>query len=176
MSAAMGVAAVGNAAANQIGNMYAAASAARSLASAINSIPSQKSVNVSVTGNTASSLGGSIGSVLGNVARKFFASGGAVRGPGGIDNVPAWLTSGEFVMTKRAHSAFGSSFMNRINNLDVEGAMRALSLRAGSGILSRAKVTNNYTRDNHANVTFNVNRATQGYAQRRASRWARALS
>lgn len=176
MSAAMGVAAVGNAAANQISNLYAAASAARSLASAINSIPSQKSVNVSVSGNTASSLGGSIGRILGGVASNFFASGGEVRGPGGIDNVPAWLTSGEFVMTKRAHSAFGSSFMNRINNLDVEGAMRALSLRAGSGILSRAKVTNNYTRDNHANVTFNVNRATQGYSQRRASRWARALS
>lgn len=177
--AAGGVDEIGNAAARQVGNLYSAASAASSLASAINSIPSSKTVTMNVAGNAASGAGFSLGKTLGSIASSFFtkkASGGAVYGPGGIDNVPAWLTSGEFVMTKRAHSAFGSSFMNRINNLDVEGAMRALSLRAGSGILSRAKVTNNYTRDNHANVTFNVNRATQGYAQRRASRWARALS
>lgn len=177
--AAGGIDEIGNAAARQVGNLYSAASAASSLASAINSIPSSKTVTMNVAGNAASGAGFSLGKALGSVASAFFtkkASGGAVYGPGGIDNVPAWLTSGEFVMTKRAHSAFGSSFMNRINNLDVEGAMRALSLRAGSGILSRAKVTNNYTRDNHANVTFNVNRATQGYAQRRASRWARALS
>lgn len=177
--AAGGIDEIGNAAARQVGNLYSAASAASSLASAINNIPSSKTVTMNVAGNAASGAGFSLGKTLGSIARSFFtkkASGGAVYGPGGIDNVPAWLTSGEFVMTKRAHSAFGSSFMNRINNLDVEGAMRALSLRAGSGILSRAKVTNNYTRDNHANVTFNVNRATQGYAQRRASRWARALS
>lgn len=173
MTAAMGVAAVGNAAANQVGNMSLAASAAARLAAAIAAIPSQKTVNISVRG-AGSTGSGDIIAPGGRVTE--YATGGSVRGPGGIDNVPAWLTNGEFVMTKRAHSAFGSSFMNRINNLDVEGAMRALSLRAGSGILSRAKVTNNYTRDNHANVTFNVNRATQGYAQRRASRWARALS
>lgn len=177
-SAAMGVTALGSSAANQVGNLQAAASAASSLAAAINSIPTSKTVNVSVGGNVASSVGRSVGSGLLNTVRNAFgfAHGGEVRGPGGIDNVPSWLTSGEYVMTKRAHSTFGSRFMNRINNLDVEGAMRALSLRAGSGVFRGTTVTNNYTRDNHANVTFNVNRATQGYSQRRASRWARALS
>ena len=178
MTAAMGVNAVGSAAGAQAWNLRSAASAAASLAAAISSIPTNKTVNVTTnyattnaSGTAAASSG--IHSVGGHITR---ASGGPVWGRGGIDNIPAMLSNGEFVMRSRAHSTFGTAFMNRINNLDVEGAMRALSLRAGSGILSRAKVTNNYTRDNHANVTFNVNRATQGYAQRRASRWARALS
>ena len=174
--AAGGIDEVGNAAARQINNLYSAAAAASSLASAIASIPSSKTVTMNVAGNATGGLGFSLGKTLGSLANKLFASGGPVYGPGGIDNVPARLTSGEFVMTKRAHTAFGSRFMNSINNLDVEGAMRALSLRAGSGVFNRARVTNNYTRDNHANVTFNVNRASQGYSQRRASRWARALS
>ena len=178
MTAAMGVNAVGNAAGAQAWNLRSAASAAASLASAISSIPTNKTVNVTThyaTTNASGTAAASSGthSVGGHITR---ASGGPVWGRGGIDNIPAMLSNGEFVMRSRAHSTFGTAFMNRINNLDVEGAMRALSLRAGSGILSRAKVTNNYTRDNHANVTFNVNRATQGYAQRRASRWARALS
>ena len=173
MTAAMGVNALGSSAQNQYGNISAAASAASRLAAAIASIPSQKTVNISVRGAGSTGSGDII--VPGGRITEY-ASGGTVHGPGGIDNVPAWLTSGEYVMTKRAHSAFGSSFMNRVNNLDVDGAMRALSLRVGSGIRNRATVTNNYNRDNHANVTFNVNRATQGFTQRRASRWARALS
>lgn len=182
-NAGAGIEILGEKAAAEAGNIQNAATAAANLAAAISSIPSSKTVSLNVAGNATSTISsGAKGffknaiSTIFNSIPKPFAYGGEVRGPGGIDNVPARLTNGEFVMTKRAHSAFGSSFMNRINNLDVEGAMRALSLRAGSGILSRAKVTNNYTRDNHANVTFNVNRATQGYSQRRASRWARALS
>ena len=178
MTAAMGVTAVGSAAGEQAWNLRSAASAAASLAAAISSIPSNKTINVTTNYATTNASGTGAASsgrheVGGHITR---ASGGPVWGRGGIDNIPAWLSNGEYVMRSRAHSTFGTAFMNRINNLDVEGAMRALSLRAGSGILSRAKVTNNYTRDNHANVTFNVNRATQGYAQRRASRWARALS
>ena len=29
----------------------------------------------------------------------FHATGGHVEGPGGVDNIPAWLTRGEFVVT-----------------------------------------------------------------------------
>lgn len=171
--AAAGITILGTSASNQVGNLSAAAGAASALAAAINSIPTSKTVNVTVSKSIAAG-GSGIGWARQNI--EGFASGGAVHGRGGIDNIRSWLTNGEFVMRKSAHQAFGTAFMNRINNLDVEGALKALSIRAGVGVGRRATVTNNYTRDNHANVTFNVNKATQGYSQRRASRWARALS
>ena len=44
-----------------------------------------------------------------------FSQGGGVSGPGGIDKVPAMLTSGEFVMSKGAVNKFGSDTMASIN-------------------------------------------------------------
>lgn len=167
--AAGGITILGWSAKNQVDNLNRAATAASNLASAINNIPTNKTVNVQT--NTGGGLFGKIKNALG------FARGGEVRGPGGVDNVRAWLTNGEFVMRRAAHKKFGTGFMNRINNLDVDGAIRALSIRAGAGVFSKGGVvTNNYSRDNHANVTFNIGRASQGYSQRRANRWARALS
>lgn len=178
--AAAGISTLGEQAQAQVGSLRAAAGAASALASAINSIPSQKTVTVSTAGNLGNSAGNAFGRILGSLFANggvvYRAGGGTLFRPRGTDTVPAMLTPGEFVMRRRAHSAFGTEFMKRVNALDVDGAMRALSLRAGSGVFRRAAITNNYTRDNHANVTFNVNRATQGYSQRRASRWARALS
>lgn len=165
--AASGINALGNAASDNIGAIGLAASAAARLAAAIKSIPSYKSINIQAGGS-------SIGWARQNIPG--FASGGEVHGPSGIDRVRSWLTAGEFVMTKRAHGAFGTSFMNSINNLDVDGAIRALSIRAGAGMRRGGMVTNNYSRDSHSNFTFNINRASQGFTQRRASKWARAFS
>ncbi len=171
-AAALGVTILGASAGLAAGPMSRAASAAERLASAINSIPNNKTVNVSTTGNT----GGGVGSFFKNLFGGHSYTGGQVHGPGGIDNVPMWLTNGEYVMRNKAVNAFGTHFMNRINAMDYEGALRALSIRAGAGMRHGGLVTNNYTRDNHANVTFNISRASQGYSQRRANRWARALS
>ena len=44
-----------------------------------------------------------------------FATGGIVRGPGGIDNVPAKLTAGEFVMSKGAVNKWGASTLASMN-------------------------------------------------------------
>lgn len=51
----------------------------------------------------------------GGFARKLFASGGRVSGPGGIDKVPAWLTNGEFVMSKGAVDKFGVGTLEAMN-------------------------------------------------------------
>lgn len=177
VAAAGGITVLGWSAKNQVDNLNNAATAASRLAAAINAIPSNKTVNVNVNetiGNRTRAAGGSgTGSAKQNIPG--FATGGSVHGPGGIDNVRAWLSNGEFVMREKAHSFFGSSFMNRINNLDVDGALKALSIRAGSRVRTGYHVTNNYTRDNHATATFNINRASQSYSQRFASRWVRSL-
>ena len=51
----------------------------------------------------------------GGLARKMFASGGRVSGAGGIDKVPAWLTNGEFVMSKGAVDAYGVGTLESMN-------------------------------------------------------------
>jgi hypothetical protein len=51
----------------------------------------------------------------GGFARKLFATGGRVTGPGGIDKVPAWLTNGEFVMSKGAVDRFGVGTLEAMN-------------------------------------------------------------
>ena len=45
-----------------------------------------------------------------------FAEGGIVRGPGGIDNVPARLTAGEFVMSKGAVDKWGPDMLAGMNS------------------------------------------------------------
>lgn len=52
--------------------------------------------------------------------------GGVVEGPGGIDNVPANLTAGEYVIRKPAVDAFGTGLMDSINTIDITGAQQAL--------------------------------------------------
>jgi hypothetical protein len=44
-----------------------------------------------------------------------FAAGGLVTGPGGIDQIPARLTAGEFVLNREAAAALGESFLDRLN-------------------------------------------------------------
>jgi GH24 family phage-related lysozyme (muramidase) len=51
----------------------------------------------------------------GGIARRTFARGGKVSGPGGVDKVPAWLTHGEFVMSKGAVQKYGVSTLESMN-------------------------------------------------------------
>lgn len=60
----------------------------------------------------AMSLGGVNGIVPPPVR---LAQGGLVRGPGGIDRVPALLTAGEFVLRKPAVERLGAAFLEAIN-------------------------------------------------------------
>ena len=107
------------------------------------------------------------------------AGGGAVFQPRGTDIIPAMLSEGEYVMQRRATSAFGTKFMQRINNLDLGGAIKALGMRGGQ--LAYATPTVNI--DNSKHVTYNNNQsvnmtnnhASQGYSEARASRYLRKM-
>ncbi len=57
----------------------------------------------------AVSPGGFSGGVRG------FSQGGLVRGPGGVDQVPAMLSAGEFVMQRSAVDQLGGSFLEGLN-------------------------------------------------------------
>lgn len=141
--------------------------------------------HVSVGGDSipsAASISGGAGG--GGGGGGFFHTGGYVKplyrakggdGPKGTDTVPAWLTHGEFVQRRAAVDFWGKRFMQRINNLDVNGAMREMAARANRSMnINRGTtITNNTTNNN--NVTQNVYTSNPNFARRRSNRFVAAL-
>lgn len=86
----------------------------------------------------------------------------------GTDTVPAMLTPGEFVQRKAAVNTFGLDFMNRVNNLDIQGVFQALTGRFNSRAVSRQSVSTvinnvNNSRTNNAKVVQNIHSDSQNY-------------
>lgn len=127
----------------------------------------------------AKKMFGSTGGYITKDGILYRANGGEVFQPRGTDRIPAMLSEGEYVMQRRATSAFGTKFMQRINNLDLGGAIKALGMRGGQ--LAYATPTVNI--DNSKHVTYNNNQsvnmtnnhASQGYSEARASRYLRKM-
>lgn len=118
-----------------------------------------------------STTGGNGGSVPGVQYR---ASGGSVLQSRGTDTVPAMLTPGEFVQSRKAVQTYGTDFMRKINSLDIDGAFR--SIYGGSnhhskvGVPVRTIVNNivNHNVTNTANITQNMTGRNQDYNVKRA--------
>lgn len=162
-------------------------SAGRRIRMAVNGLPSNiyRTVNVHITPNVSTgsysmptfpSSGGYSGGRNATPTTNNFATGGHVHGASGRDKVPANLTSGEFVQRKRAVEYFGAEFMRRVNNLDVAGAMRALSARVGKSAVPRGTVINNNTTNNYnVNTNQNINTNNPHFAFKRSNRYVMAL-
>ena len=103
-----------------------------------------------------------------------YSASGGFMSPKGTDVIPAMLTPGEYVQRRAAVQHFGRTFMDRINALDLNGALNAFysSPYATGGFV---RSDNRSYRDNHAvvNQVFNSGNASTGF--RRASRFVRAL-
>ena len=92
--------------------------------------------------------------------------------PKGSDRVPAMLTPGEYVQNRRAVSHFGVDFMRHINHLDLEGALRSISGRAGRLAGNTVNITNN---TNNAKVVQHIHTHDTNYTFKRANRFVEAL-
>ena len=90
----------------------------------------------------------------------------------GSDTVPAMLTPGEYVQNRRAVSHFGVDFMRHINHLDLEGALRSISGRAGRLAGNTVNITNN---TNNAKVVQHIHTHDTNYTFKRANRFVEAL-
>ena len=92
--------------------------------------------------------------------------------PKGTDTVPAMLTPGEFVHNRNAVKMFGLPFMEAVNGLNIDGALRSLLSMKNivPGLATGGSVTNNYSRDNHATVNQTIISNNQNYSQRVALR------
>lgn len=95
---------------------------------------------------------------------------GSIFKPKGTDTVPAMLTPGEYVQRKAAVDYFGVRFMQAINNLDVRGAMRMLSAKAGAMATSARGTTvyNNITNNNNQTINQNVRTNNPNFAFKRS--------
>lgn len=148
--------------------------AASNAAAAISALRAQiaglQDKTVTVTVNKHTELLSSGGKIA------YRARGGSVHGmrPRGTDTVPAMLTPGEWVIRRSASRAFGDAFMQKINNMDIPGAMDALMQRSRWNPMRSGNITNNY--DNHATVNQYFDRhADNRSSYRRASRYVEAL-
>lgn len=88
----------------------------------------------------------------GFVKPQYRANGGSIFKARGTDRVPAMLTAGEFVIKRSAVQGLGTGILHKLNNLDLTGALKDLSIRAG------ANTSNNYSRSN--STVNNDNRRT----------------
>lgn len=95
----------------------------------------------------------------------------------GTDTVPAMLTPGEYVQRRAAVEHFGRQFMERINALDLRGALRSISMSYATPYVTGGFVRsdNRSYRDNHATVNQIFKSANASTGFRRASRFVRAL-
>jgi hypothetical protein len=68
-----------------------------------------------------------------------FATGGLVDGPNGLDATPAWLTAGEFVMSRDATQRLGTTFLTALN----AGGSPAVNAAARTPMPTPSELTTN---------------------------------
>ena len=136
--------------------------------------------HVNVTGDAVPSDGEVIGRHTGGLATHlgkpiYRSGGGSVFKPKGKDIIPAMLSEGEYVQSKKAVDFFGVRFMQKLNHLDVKGAMRELSARVGANaVVGRGMTIYNNITNNNQTVNQNVRTNNPNFAFRR-SRYIAAL-
>lgn len=165
--------------------------AKEAIKSAVKNIPSDiyKYVTIHINGSVENNLGSlnipedyphTGGYIAGAGKLLYRKSGGGIPvfKPKGTDTVPAMLTPGEYVQSKKAVDYFGVRFMQKINNLDVRGAMRELSARAGSmaSFNRGSSITNNITNNNNQQLVQNINTNNPNFAFKRSNRFITALT
>lgn len=140
----------------------------------------QQAVNAAVASVSAalSRLGSSTSTTVnGSVPRHGpFQMGGLIHragggfAPRGTDTVPAMLTPGEFVLKRRAASMLGHTLLNRLNHLDIRGALSELSVRAAQ----RSSVVSTTNNTKNISLTMN-NNGSSGVGLNRTSGWLNRL-
>lgn len=156
------------------GSFYSAGSSAGSRwASGFNSAASRISVP------SIPSLPFSTGGLVSPNGVQYRAKGGQLFKKKGTDTVPAMLTPGEYVIKKDAVKNVGLPFLQRINHLDIKGAIASLGLRGGQLAYATPNVTidrsKHVTYNNNQQLTLNNNNASQEYSEFRASRYLRRM-
>ena len=161
-----------------------ATQAVNELAAAIDALH-DKTVTITVNVVGGEGLGGigggfNTGGLVDKSAKaKYYDSGGSVFGtlfkPRGTDTVPAMLTPGEYVMRRGAVDQLGAPFLQRLNRLDIAGALDNLMHRFYRPSQAAYSVVNNSSDNRAYTVTQNIYTENPDYTYRVAARFAHAL-
>ena len=161
-----------------------ATQAVNELAAAIDALH-DKTVTITVNvvgGEGLGDIGGGFntgGLVDKSAKAKYYDSGGSVFGnlfkPRGTDTVPAMLTPGEYVMRKGAVDQLGAPFLQRLNRLDIAGALDNLMHRFYRPSQAAYSVVNNSSDNRAYTVNQNIYTNNPDYTYRVAARFAHAL-
>lgn len=121
----------------------------------------------------------------GGIIPQYRANGGSIMKhifkSKGTDRIPAMLTAGEYVQRKKAVDHFGIDFMERINNLDLSGALASITNRFGnsqpvSNVMNRYYNTTKNTRNNNNTINQNISMTgNPNFANLRANRFLRGV-
>lgn len=106
------------------------------------------------------------------------SNGGSIFRPRGIDTVPAMLAPGEYVINRNSARSLGYGLLQKLNHMDVRGALSSLAIRAGQNLTtsSGGGVVNNTTNNTrNANLTLN-NYNSGGVGRARATNWIKSLN
>ena len=97
----------------------------------------------------------------------------------GTDTVPAMLTPGEFVIKRSAVQKYGVNFFDRLNSMDMKGAVSSLKNGFSTTNIGAKtyNVVNNKTINNYDNRSVSVTSSTRGNSDKlKAGRFMRALA
>lgn len=142
--------------------------AIRSINNAVARIPSSvdKTVSVNIRPGVSNDPLGLLSHTGGRAGRNgslYRALGGFAFKPRGTDVIPAMLSNGEYVIQSMAARALGGEVLQKLNHLDIAGAIKGLYTKAG---------TINNTKTN--NLTIN-NYGTPEVGFTKGNRWVQSL-
>lgn len=108
---------------------------------------------------------------------KYFASGGLLGlfQPRGTDTIPAMLTPGEYVVRRGAVDQLGVPFLQRLNRMDIAGALDNLMHRFYRPSSAAYSVVNNSADNRAYNVNVYNYQSSEDYTYRVAAHFAHAL-
>lgn len=134
--------------------------------------------NIRVGGSSAfaSRLFASTGGYITAAGLLYRAMGGRIFKTRGTDRIPVMASAGEYMMNRRAVGKYGVGFMQRLNNLDLNGALQSLSVRMGGMLPNVGRSVINNTTNNNQSVAQYISTNNPNYSYRRANRFVRSLS
>lgn len=112
----------------------------------------------------------------GEVPTQYYARGGFTKK--GTDTIPAMLTPGEFVVSRKAVNGIGVSFLNKINSMDFKGAFKSLMSARGENSIQATynQTINNTTNNNYGDRSVTINGGNERQQMLKANKFMKGLA
>ena len=112
----------------------------------------------------------------GEVPTQYYAKGGFTKK--GTDTIPAMLTPGEFVVSRKAVERVGVPFLRKINSMDFKGAFKSLMSARGENSIQATynQTINNTTNNNYGDRSVTINGGNERQQMLKANKFMKGLA